>query len=90
MPISRMPQTALDRLKDYRAKHFEFDYEMADLLDMTRAHFSQLIRGIRRPGLATAAKIEACTGIPASSWTDSRRSKSKPARKSDAETLRVA
>lgn len=90
MPISRMPKTALDRLKEYRDKHFENDYEMADLLDLTRAHFSQLINGVRRPGLATAARIEERTGIPASSWAEPRKSKSKSTTKSGLESARVA
>jgi transcriptional regulator with XRE-family HTH domain len=85
-----MAKTALERLKEYRDKHFENDYEMADLLDLTRAHFSQIINGVRRPGLDTAAKIEARTGIPASSWVDTEKSEQKHARKSAADSARVA
>lgn len=85
-----MAQTALERLKSYRDKHCQNDYELADLLEMTRAHFSQLINGVRRPGLATAAKIEAVCGIPASSWAEPRKSKANRPDKSASESVRVA
>lgn len=85
-----MAKTALERLREYRDKHCENDYELAELLGLTRPHFSQLINGVRRPGLDTAAKIEAQIGIPASAWAERRKSKTKSSEKSDPESARVA
>lgn len=88
--ITAMAHTALERLKAYRDKHFTNDYELADVLGLTRAHFSQIINGVRRPGLATAATIEDKTGIPASSWAERRKSRKKSDQQTSAETVRVA
>lgn len=85
-----MAKTALERLRDYRDKHYENDCDLADVLGITRPQFSQLINGVRRPGLATAAKIEARIGIPASAWAEPRKSRAKSASKSAPESLRVA
>lgn len=68
-----MPKTALERLTKYRDDHVKNDYELADLLDMTAPHLSQILSGTRRPGLETAAKIEEVTGIPARSWAAKRK-----------------
>ena len=72
-----MKRTALDRLRDYRAKHYEKAYEMAAEIRITEAQLSQILSGKRRPGLDIAARIEDVTGIPARSWADSKVGKSK-------------
>lgn len=79
-----MPKTALQRLTKYRDDHVTNDYELAELLDLTAPHMSQILSGRRRPGLATAARIEDVTGIPARAWAEKRKSKRAQATQSAA------
>jgi transcriptional regulator with XRE-family HTH domain len=72
-----MKRTALDRLREYRAKHYDKAYEMAAEIHITEAQLSQILNGKRRPGLDIAVRIEDVTGIPARSWVDSPVGKSK-------------
>lgn len=57
-----------ERLAEYCKKHYENQYELAELLELAEAHLSQLLSGKRRPGLPIAVRIEERTGVPAESW----------------------
>jgi transcriptional regulator with XRE-family HTH domain len=82
--VCNMRRTALDRLREYREKHYAKGYEMAADLRITEAQLSQLLGGKRRPGLDVAVRIEDATGIPARSWADMRVSKVKRTNKDKA------
>jgi len=79
-----MPKTALERLQKYRDDHVDKAYELAELLDLTEAHLSQILNGHRRPGLATAVRIEDVTGIPARAWAARYKPRRKPVESSAA------
>lgn len=57
-----------ERLAEYCKKHYDNQYELAELLELAEAHLSQLLSGKRRPGLPIAVRIEERTGVPAESW----------------------
>jgi transcriptional regulator with XRE-family HTH domain len=63
-----MPKAGRERLAEYRDRHGYLQRELADLLKMSDAYLSQLLSGIRTPGLLNAVRIERLTGIPAESW----------------------
>jgi len=42
--------------------------EAAELLDIHEVYLSQILKGIRQPGLTTATRIEDVTGIGVRSW----------------------
>lgn len=63
-----MAKTARERLREYCTRHGYKQYELAQLLGIAEAHLSQILSGVRRPGLPIAVRIEDVTGIPAKSW----------------------
>lgn len=63
-----MPQSGPERLAEYCKRSRLKQYELADLLEMHETTLSQMLAGKRRPGLATALRIEDVTGIPVSAW----------------------
>lgn len=68
-----MPQTALDRLREYIKRTKLKQFEIAHLIGINNTHLSKIMSGQRRPGLDTAALIERRTGIPAVSWSERKR-----------------
>ena len=44
--------------------------EFARAIRITDSYLSQLLSGVRRPGLPTAVRLEAETGVPVASWVD--------------------
>jgi len=64
-----MLKTGRERLAAYRDKCHLNQNELADLLQLDYTYVSQIITGVRRPGLETAIRIEAVTGIPVKSWS---------------------
>jgi transcriptional regulator with XRE-family HTH domain len=44
--------------------------ELAAQLGVSKAYVSQILAGVRRPGLDTLVKIEALTGIPCGAWAE--------------------
>lgn len=70
--MRRMLNKGRDRLAEYCKRSRLKQYELADLLAMHETTLSHVLSGKRRPGLDTALRIEAVTGIPVSSWSDTR------------------
>lgn len=68
-----MAQSGPERLAEYCERSRLKRYELADLLQMHESTLSQMIAGKRRPGLATALRIEEATGIPVSAWAANQR-----------------
>lgn len=55
--------------------------EAARLLGVDQSYLSQILSGVRRPGLDTAIRFERATGIPVEAWapqTDGGRAASVP------------
>lgn len=65
-----MPQNGRERLADYRRRARLKQYELADLVGLHETTLSQILSGRRRPGLDIAVRIEAVTGVPVESWSD--------------------
>lgn len=63
-----MAKTGRERLREYCTRHGYKQYELAELLGLAEAHLSQILSGVRRPGLPIAVRIEDTTGIPVKSW----------------------
>lgn len=57
-------------LRAYAERTRRNQSELAEYLDLTDAHLSQILSRKRSPGLATAMRIEDTTGVPARSWLD--------------------
>jgi transcriptional regulator with XRE-family HTH domain len=55
--------------------------QLADLLSVSEVYVSQILKGIRTPGLANAFLIERHTGISAEAWLLSEVSASKTTRR---------
>lgn len=85
-----MKKTGPERLADYRDKHGYKQYELAELLEVPEAYISQILNGHRRPGLPTAMRIEARTGIPAESWLLTKRGSRKRRQESDAVSVGIS
>jgi transcriptional regulator with XRE-family HTH domain len=56
--------------------------EVARQLGRHRSFISQLKKGVKRPTLDDAVKLEAMTGIPAGAWATPRRATKRSAKKS--------
>jgi transcriptional regulator with XRE-family HTH domain len=57
-----------ERLKDWIDRSRCSQNEAAEILGITAPYLSQLLSGVRTPGLANAIKFEQITGIAAGSW----------------------
>jgi transcriptional regulator with XRE-family HTH domain len=65
-------QNSHDALRAWMEDTKRTTLEMAVLLQISQAHLSHLMNGGRSPSLALAARIEAATGIKATSWVQVR------------------
>lgn len=61
--------TGHERLAVYIKRSPMNQGEIAQVIGIHFTHLSKILSGLR-PGLATALKIEAATGIPVSAWGD--------------------
>lgn len=61
-------QSGRERLKDWIDRSKCDQNNAAKILGITPAYLSQLLSGVRSPGLANAIKFEQITGISAESW----------------------
>lgn len=57
-------------LRGYAERTRRKQNELAEYLELTDAHLSQILSRKRSPGLATAVRIEDKTGVPIRSWVD--------------------
>lgn len=57
-----------ERLRDWLGRSKVNQREAAELLGFTEVFLSQILNGVRRPGLENAVRIEDVTGIAAESW----------------------
>lgn len=85
-----MVTVGLERLIEYRDRHGYNQQRLSRLLDIAAPDLSKILAGLRRPGLTKAARIEERTGIPARSWTELSRSKSKSPKRANAKTAAIA
>lgn len=81
-----MPQQGRIRLAEYGHRMRLLQRDLAQLLDMHESTLSHILSGRRRPGLATALRIEAATGIPVYAWSDSGRGNSQSAARTGRKT----
>lgn len=58
--------------------------ELAAALGISDPYLSQILSGLRRPKLELLMAIEAKTGVPVTSWVDTRRGKVDQAQKRSA------
>ena len=58
------------RLRQYLERSRMNQREFARAIRITDSYLSQLLSGVRRPGLPTAVRLEAETGVPVASWVD--------------------
>ena len=84
-----MQLTGRQRLAEYRKRSRLKQYELADLIGMHDTTLSQVLSGKRRPGLDTALRIEAATGIPVESWMDTKIGRSAKANGSNRKRANV-
>ena len=68
-----------DHLRDWMARRSVNQSKAAELLDISTVYLSQILNGVRQPGLNNALKIERLTGIPCESWARTDVSESEPA-----------
>lgn len=59
-----------EQLRAWLVRSAMQDKELAQLLGISRAYLSQLLSGVRRPGLDIAESINTLTGVPMASWAD--------------------
>lgn len=57
-----------EQLRDWQERRGFNQRETADYLGLNEVHYSQILNGLRQPGLANAVRIELLTGIPVRSW----------------------
>ena len=62
-------------LRDWIRRSRNNQKQLAADLEMSDAYLSQILKGIRRPKLEMLMAIEQRTGVPVSSWADTRRGK---------------
>lgn len=65
-----------DLLDAWRRRSKQNQRTLARALGITDGYLSQILGGIRRPKLELLLKIEAMTGVPVSSWAETKRGKS--------------
>lgn len=70
-----------DLLDAWRRRSKQNQRTLARALGITDGYLSQILGGIRRPKLELLLKIEAMTGVPVSSWAETKRGKSGKATK---------
>lgn len=78
-------QSGRDRLKDWIERSRCQQQQAAEILGITPAYLSQILSGVRTPGLANAVKFEHITGIAAESWLLTELSQTEAVVSGDAE-----
>jgi transcriptional regulator with XRE-family HTH domain len=74
-------QAAREQLRAWLRRSKMKQKELARLLSVSEVYVSQLLKGIRSPGLANAFLIERHTGISAEAWLLSEVSPARVARR---------
>ncbi len=64
--------------------------ELAATIGISKPYMSQILMGNRRPKLEHLMAIEAATGVPVTSWSDTRRGKADRAKKHSAKDANVS
>lgn len=77
-------------LRGYADRTRRNQKELADYLDLTDAHLSQILSRKRSPGLLTAVRIEQRTGVTVESWLDTPVGKSAQRRLARARKPRLS
>jgi transcriptional regulator with XRE-family HTH domain len=72
-------QTGRERLRAWIERSKLNQVQAAEILSINYVMLSQMLTGVRSPGLSTAIKIEDITGISVRSWGLSRVSKDETA-----------
>ena len=76
-------------LRAWRERSKQDQRTLARSLGISDGYLSQILAGHRRPKLELLMKIEALTGVPVSSWADTKRGKLGKSKKASAETANV-
>jgi transcriptional regulator with XRE-family HTH domain len=82
-------QSGRHLLKAWRERSKQNQRTLAAALGVSDGYLSQILSGVRRPKLELLMKIEALSGVPVSSWADTRRGKSGNGRKHSANVPNV-
>ena len=61
-------QSGRQRLRDWIERSKVNQTQAAEILSMNAVMLSQILNGVRRPGLSTALTIERITGVSVESW----------------------
>jgi transcriptional regulator with XRE-family HTH domain len=61
-------QSGPEQLRDWMKRRKLNQSETAEHLDMDETYISQIVNGVRTPGLHNALLIERMTGIPVEAW----------------------
>lgn len=61
-------QSGPEQLRAWMARAQKNQAETAEYLDVDFTYVSQIVNGVRTPGLHNALKIERATGIPVEAW----------------------
>jgi transcriptional regulator with XRE-family HTH domain len=64
-------QAGAEQLKDWMHRRRFMQREAAEYFGWDESYISQLVNGVRIPGLANAVRIERMTGIPVEAWAPS-------------------
>lgn len=75
-----------ERLAEWRDRSRISQKDMAAMFGITDSYLSQVLSGRRRPGLDIAVRIEALTGVPVQSWSDTSLSESDRGAPDDAKS----
>ena len=70
--VSDMP-SGREQLAAWLRRTHHNQRQLARRISLTEAHLSQILSGVRRPGLPIAARIEDACGVPMRSWLTTRR-----------------
>jgi transcriptional regulator with XRE-family HTH domain len=76
-------------LNAWRERSKQNQRTLAATLGVSDGYLSQILSGVRRPKLELLVKIEAISGVPVSSWVDTRRGKSGKSKKDSADSANV-
>jgi transcriptional regulator with XRE-family HTH domain len=78
-----------DLLDAWRVRSKLNQKALAAALGVSNGYLSQILDGLRFPGRELSVQIETITGVPVSSWVDTRRGKSGKRLRSLAKTTNV-
>lgn len=76
-------------LDAWRLRSKQNQRALAVALGISDGYLSQILSGLRRPKLELLLRIEALTGVPVSSWVDTKRGRSGNAKKHSADSPNV-